>query len=413
MLVDRLDEHRHCRPLRGHVPRPLRRARPLRPARERDAIGRLPVGADRRGMAAAARRRARGLGRAKLPRVARPRVGPRGRRRPRVPRLVRLAHAPQPQPGGRARVVPGRDGGRRARGARRRTRADARPAPTPRLPVPVTTRPSASAARKSPSCPSSTAFYTWARRRRTPRDDGGDAAVRRGAVGRTPGPSASWRRSSSPTSSARRELAARLGDGAWQTCSARHHAVVPHGARAASTGASSTPPATGSSPSFDGPARAVTAAAAIRDALRPLELEIRAGLHTGECSVSDGKLAGLAVSVGARITQLAAPGEVLVSSTVKDLVAGSGMPVRRPRHARPQGRPGRVAGVRARRVGVTHRSFVVRTVPGCPRRSTRRRRAYDRLVGRYSTPLAAELIAFAARRARHAACSTSAAGRAG
>ena len=75
---------------------------------------------------------------------------------------------------------------------------------------------------------------------------------------------------------------------------------------------------------FDGPARAVRAAC--RDPRRrcgPLELEVRAGLHTGECEVSDGKLVGVTVAIGARIASLAAPGEVLVSSTVKDLVAGS------------------------------------------------------------------------------------------
>ena len=67
------------------------------------------------------------------------------------------------------------------------------------------------------------------------------------------------------------------------------------------------------------------AAAAIRDALRDVGLEVRAGLHTGECEVSDGKLVGIAVSIGARISALAGPGEVLVSRTVKDLVAGSGL----------------------------------------------------------------------------------------
>ena len=71
--------------------------------------------------------------------------------------------------------------------------------------------------------------------------------------------------------------------------------------------------------------RAVRAAIAIRESLRPLDLEIRAGLHTGECETSDGKVVGVAVSIGARIAALAAPGEVLVSSTVKDLVAGSGL----------------------------------------------------------------------------------------
>jgi len=59
--------------------------------------------------------------------------------------------------------------------------------------------------------------------------------------------------------------------------------------------------------------------------LRAIGLEIRAGLHTGEFEVSDGKMVGIAVSIGARISSLAGPGEVLVSSTVKDLVAGSGI----------------------------------------------------------------------------------------
>ena len=76
---------------------------------------------------------------------------------------------------------------------------------------------------------------------------------------------------------------------------------------------------------FDGPARAVQAAAALRDPLRAIGIEVRAGLHTGECEVSDGKIVGIAVSIGARIASLAGPGEVLVSSTVKDLVAGSGL----------------------------------------------------------------------------------------
>jgi class 3 adenylate cyclase len=64
---------------------------------------------------------------------------------------------------------------------------------------------------------------------------------------------------------------------------------------------------------------------AIHDALRPLDLEIRAGLHTGECEWSGEKLAGIAVHIGARVAGLAKPGEVLVSRTVKDLVAGSGL----------------------------------------------------------------------------------------
>ena len=71
--------------------------------------------------------------------------------------------------------------------------------------------------------------------------------------------------------------------------------------------------------------QAVLAAAALREPLRAIGIDVRAGLHTGECEVSDGKIVGIAVSIGARIASLAGPGEILVSSTVKDLVAGSGL----------------------------------------------------------------------------------------
>ena len=137
------------------------------------------------------------------------------------------------------------------------------------------------------------------------------------------GRSACSRRFCSPTSSARpswrRASATRRGErcssGTTRSCAASSRG---------SRGGSSTPPVTAFFAAFDGPARAVQAAFAIRDALRALDLEIRAGLHTGECEVSDGKIAGIAVSIGARISSVAAPGEVLVSSTVKDLVAGPG-----------------------------------------------------------------------------------------
>jgi class 3 adenylate cyclase len=76
---------------------------------------------------------------------------------------------------------------------------------------------------------------------------------------------------------------------------------------------------------FDGPARAIRCAQAIRDALRPLGLQVRAGLHTGECETIDGKVGGIAVVIGARVGALARASEVLVSQTVKDLVAGSGL----------------------------------------------------------------------------------------
>ena len=76
---------------------------------------------------------------------------------------------------------------------------------------------------------------------------------------------------------------------------------------------------------FDGPARAIHFAFAIRDGIVDLDLSVRAGLHTGECELVDGKAGGIAVHIGARVASLAEPGEVLVSSTVKDLVAGSGI----------------------------------------------------------------------------------------
>jgi len=75
---------------------------------------------------------------------------------------------------------------------------------------------------------------------------------------------------------------------------------------------------------FDGPARAIHCALEIRDRVHELGIAIRAGLHTGECELIDGKHAGIAVTTGARIAALAEPSQVLVSQTVKDLVAGSG-----------------------------------------------------------------------------------------
>jgi class 3 adenylate cyclase len=76
---------------------------------------------------------------------------------------------------------------------------------------------------------------------------------------------------------------------------------------------------------FDGPARAIRCACSVTEAVRELGLEIRAGVHTGECEVMDGKVGGIAVHIGARVAKQAQPREVLVSSTVKDLVAGSGL----------------------------------------------------------------------------------------
>jgi class 3 adenylate cyclase len=120
------------------------------------------------------------------------------------------------------------------------------------------------------------------------------------------------------------EFAARLGDAAWRELLGRHHAIVRR-ELARYQGRELDTAGDGFFAAFDGPARAVQAAAALRDSLGAIGLEVRAGLHTGECEVSDGKIVGIAVSIGARISSLAGPGEVLVSRTVKDLVAGSGL----------------------------------------------------------------------------------------
>jgi class 3 adenylate cyclase len=120
------------------------------------------------------------------------------------------------------------------------------------------------------------------------------------------------------------EQAAELGDVAWRDLLTRHHALVRR-ELARFQGVELDTAGDGFFATFDGPARAVRAAIAIRDTLREIGVPIRAGVHTGECELHDGKVVGIAVSIGARISGLAGPGEVLVSSTVKDLVAGSGL----------------------------------------------------------------------------------------
>jgi class 3 adenylate cyclase len=120
------------------------------------------------------------------------------------------------------------------------------------------------------------------------------------------------------------ERAAELGDTAWSELLARHHTLV-RGELVRFRGEELDTAGDGFFAAFDGPGRAIECASAIRDAVRSLGLEVRAGLHTGEFERVDGKLGGIAVPTGARIASLAEPGEVLVSSTVKDLVAGSGI----------------------------------------------------------------------------------------
>jgi class 3 adenylate cyclase len=118
--------------------------------------------------------------------------------------------------------------------------------------------------------------------------------------------------------------AAELGDAAWRMLLTSHHELVRR-ELARYRGKELDTAGDGFFASFDGPARAIRCGCAVVAGVRELGLEVRAGLHTGECEQVDGKVGGIAVHIGARVASQAAPGEVLVSSTVKDLVAGSGI----------------------------------------------------------------------------------------
>jgi class 3 adenylate cyclase len=133
--------------------------------------------------------------------------------------------------------------------------------------------------------------------------------------------------------------AAALGDRHWHDLIERHHALVRrqldrYGGTEVDTAGD------GFFATFDGPARAVRCASAIVDAVRELGLEVRAGVHTGEVEGGDGTVRGIAVHIGARVAHEAGPGEVLVSSTVKDLVAGSGLRFRERGRTELKGVPG-------------------------------------------------------------------------
>lgn len=120
------------------------------------------------------------------------------------------------------------------------------------------------------------------------------------------------------------EAAERLGDERWRHLLDEHHGLVRKqlglfkGREVKTTG-------DGFLATFDSPGRAVQCTRAIREGVRRLGLEIRAGLHTGECEVSGADVAGIAVHIAARIQGSAGAGEILVSGTVRDLVTGSGL----------------------------------------------------------------------------------------
>jgi class 3 adenylate cyclase len=118
------------------------------------------------------------------------------------------------------------------------------------------------------------------------------------------------------------ETAVELGDRAWADLVRRHHAIV-RGTLGRFRGRELDTAGDGFFAAFDGPIRAIRCATAIEESVREIGLEIRVGLHTGECETIGEKLGGIAVNIAARVAAKANSGEVLVSSTVKDLVAGS------------------------------------------------------------------------------------------
>ena len=131
-----------------------------------------------------------------------------------------------------------------------------------------------------------------------------------------------------------------LGDAAWSDLVREHHAIVRR-TLARFRGRELDTAGDGFFASFDGPGRAIRCAREIVEAVHDLGLDVRAGLHTGECELIDGKVGGIAVHIGARVAAQARPGEVLVSGTVKDLVAGSKLEFADRGFAELKGVPGR------------------------------------------------------------------------
>jgi len=119
-------------------------------------------------------------------------------------------------------------------------------------------------------------------------------------------------------------LAAKMGDRDWHALLDAHDAVI-RSQLSRFRGREVNTSGDGFLAMFDGPQRAIRCAMAIRDAVQALGIEVRAGLHTGECEVLDDDIGGIAVHIGARVSALAGPNEVLVSSTLRDLVIGSGL----------------------------------------------------------------------------------------
>ena len=137
-------------------------------------------------------------------------------------------------------------------------------------------------------------------------------------------PTGCWPPCCLPTSSIRRGMPRRLGDRGWRELLARHDEVT-HTEISRFQGRVIQNTGDGFLAAFDGPTRALRCATTVAERMQDLGIDVRCGLHTGECEIRGEDIGGIAVHIGARVAALAEAGEVLVSSTVKDLVNGSGI----------------------------------------------------------------------------------------
>jgi class 3 adenylate cyclase len=135
------------------------------------------------------------------------------------------------------------------------------------------------------------------------------------------------------------QRATALGNRGWRRLLAEHHAIVRR-ELARFRGEERDTAGDGFFATFDGPARAIRAGQAMVEGLRGIGLDIRVGIHVGECELHDGKPTGIAINIGARVAAAARPGEILVTGTVRDLVAGSGLDFNERGERELQGAPG-------------------------------------------------------------------------
>jgi class 3 adenylate cyclase len=142
------------------------------------------------------------------------------------------------------------------------------------------------------------------------------------------------------------ERASALGDRGWRNLLSEHHALVRR-ELSRFRGEERDTAGDGFFATFDGPARAIRAGQAIVAGMQELGLDMRIGIHVGECEIHDGKPAGIAINIGARVAAAAQPGDILVTGTVRDLVAGAGLDFKERGEHELKGRAGDLEALRA------------------------------------------------------------------